>query len=130
MDEVVNSNVPKRHGCLTTYLVLILFGVVFNFVGLPLLEKAAKTTTGSETNLLMMVTAIASLICAIGLFKWKKWGFYGYAAVQLVSMVASIINHETVLQLAVGIAAAPVTIGLLYWVLDMGGENKAWPHLK
>jgi hypothetical protein len=74
----------------------------------------------------IVLCAIANIIFAIALFRWQRWGFYGFIA---TTAVAPIIN----LSFGIGIGGSLfglIGIVLLYWVLNMGGERKAWPRLK
>ena len=67
-----------------------------------------------------------NLVCAIALFQWKKWGFWGACG---SSIVAIVVN------LSIGLNPAAVVLGLLgvlllYGVLHIGKENKGWPQLE
>jgi hypothetical protein len=74
----------------------------------------------------LIVFSLFNLVCAIALFKWKKWGFWGCC---VFSVVALVVN------LSVGLGIGPAVGGLvgvllLYGVLHIGKENKGWPQLE
>jgi len=74
----------------------------------------------------MGVFALFNLACAIALFKWKKWGFWGF----LVSS-AVVLTVNLCLGLGIGHSLLGLTgIALLYGVLQIGQENKGWPQLE
>jgi hypothetical protein len=61
----------------------------------------------------------------IALYRWRRWGFTGLALIATVTFVLRISNGE-------GLKSIVSFIGLaiLYGVLNMGGEKKAWNYLK
>ena len=74
---------------------------------------------------LLIVLALVNLACAIALFKWKMWGFWGIC---ITSAIALGVN------LAAGLGIRSAVTGLLgvlilYGVLQIGKENKGWPQL-
>ena len=119
----------QRHGCLTTWLVLMLvmnsFAALVYFVaGGFLLEglPGAPSWTMPALGLL----SILNLVCAVGLWRWKKWGFAGFC---FTSAIAFVIN------LSIGTGIGPSLMGLLglailFGVLQIGKENKGWPQLE
>jgi hypothetical protein len=118
----------KRHGCLTTWLILI---IVFNLIGLILLGIGstaigdAKDIGGWYLPTVMVLTALV-IVCTVGLFYWKKWGFWGIAALEIGSLVPNIIVRGYYY----AIISAIVSIAILYGVLQIGGDNKGWSQLE
>ena len=73
-----------------------------------------------------IVFSLVNLVCAVALFQWKKWGFWGSCASGVVALVVN---------LSIGLGVRPALLGvvgvpLLYGVLHIGEENKGWPQLK
>ena len=87
----------------------------------------ARTPTATPTFVFVLgLMGVANVLFAVALFKWKKWGFYGFAAMGFVGLV---------LNLSIGIGIVPALLGLsgfvlLFWTMQMGGERKAWLHLE
>lgn len=118
----------SRHGCLTTFLVLmVIANALVAFTYLVNTNMIAQAIPNVSTTLVMVlgVLSLANVACAIGLFQWKKWGFWGFCATSVISLL---IN----LQIGLGIAQSVgglLAILILYWVLNMGDDNKGWPQL-
>jgi hypothetical protein len=122
------SDQKQRHGCLTAYLILMIVAnsatAIFYFIGRTA-GALFQPGMGSWAILLGFIGLI-NLACAIALFSWKKWGFWGFATTSLVTLF---------LNLYLGIGIGPSLLGLvgiaiLYGVLQIGNENKGWPQLE
>jgi hypothetical protein len=121
------GNPKKRHGCLTAWLILMIVGSVATIF----LNMAVNSLTEPSEKLpewaipVLVAAGVIEIICAIALFKWKKWGFWGICALTIIILF---IN----LTLGVGIFAISglIGIGILYAVLQIGGENKGWTQLE
>jgi len=73
----------------------------------------------------LILMGIFNLVCAIALFRWKKWGFWGFVASALVTFF---------LNLTIGLGLGSAFFGLLgvailYGVLHIGKEEKGWSQL-
>ena len=120
---------PPRHGCLTTWLILMLVANAATAIVTPF-SVAGMRNAGLQPSPIgigvIVICAIANIAFAIALFRWQKWGFYGFAVTTAIALITN-------LSLGVGIGRTVlglIGIVLLYWVLNMGGTNKAWPYLK
>lgn len=124
-----NEQLPQRHGCFTAWLVLMLIANIVTAISTPLMistirQAAPNVSPGSVV--IVVFAAIANIMFAIALFKWKRWGFYGFIATAVVALITNLSIGFGVRQSIVGLIGIP----LLYWVMNIGGANKAWPHLK
>jgi hypothetical protein len=87
--------------------------------------------SGNGSNLpawslfLLIILGIGSVICALMIFRWRKFGFWGYC---LLGVLAIVIN----LALGAGLMSLLplVSIAVLYGVLQIGKVNKGWPQLE
>lgn len=122
------SSQKRRDGCLTAYLV---FMIVANSATALLYLGGSEAIKRNSPNIpgwtfpVMVVMGSFNLVCAIALFKWKKWGFWGFVASAVVSFC---IN----LYIGVGVGFALfglLGVAILYGVLQLGKEKKAWPQL-
>ena len=102
------SRPPKRHWCFTTWLILAFIANIY---------LATK---------LGLVFGAVTLIFIFALYKWQKWGFYGLFIIATVMFILNLTNDVVFWKPSLGLAAVTV----LYGVLNMGGDKKAWPHLK
>ena len=101
------SDQKKRHGCLTAYLIFMI--VVNSLVALVYLlgSNFIKQNTPDIPSWAMAVLGIFcafNVVCAIALFKWKKWGFWGFL---FSSIVALFVN------LSIGLGIGQTLFGLL-----------------
>ncbi len=120
---------PKsRHGCLTAWLVLMIIAnsatALMYLLRSDVIRRAFPDAPGWASPVLI-VLALFNLVCAIALFQWKKWGFWGFCASSIVALVVN---------LSIGLGIGPSLVGLigvalLYGVLQIGKENKGWPQL-
>jgi len=122
----------RRHGCLTTWLLLIIVGGVLGFILYWPGGKAARRDP-SWANPLRDALHVANAIFAIALWRWKKWGFYGFVATALAGLVINLsvyLPAHRYRSALVGVVGAVAAISILYWVLQMGNEKKAWTQLE
>lgn len=118
----------SRHGCLTAWLVLMIIAnsasALMYLLGSDAIRQALPNAPGWAFPVLI-VFSLFNLVCAIALFQWKKWGFWGFC---VSSVVALVVN------LSIGLGIGPavgglIGVALLYGVLQIGKENKGWPQL-
>jgi hypothetical protein len=117
----------KRHGCLTAYLVVIIAGISI-FLILYLLQGLAPDNTRPVWEMFVFIVLnLFVIVCAIAIFMWKKWGVWGLCAVQIINFILSITQREFIIVSVINLA---FSLGLLFLVLNIGGENKGWPQLE
>lgn len=119
----------QRHGCLTTWLIFLIVGN--SIVGLITLlagQTIQKTypTAPDWVFLVLAALSIFRVICAIALWKWKKWGFWGI----LASTVAAWLINLSIENLAAVLSPSGFIGVALLWILLNIGENKAWSQLE
>jgi hypothetical protein len=129
------AKTPKRHGCLLVWLLLMLLVEATSVLGEISLKAisghvdlSSITKIAPESSLYtwgIVVLASADIICVIFLFQWKKWAFYGSALVGVGVMVLTLIANGSLS----GVMAL-VLPGVLYGVLQIGGENSGWRRLQ
>ena len=116
-----NSNVAnkKRHGCVTTWLVILLIG----------------STLGVLVNLgagffwpfnLLLLMSIVNIVCVILMFDWKIVGFWGLSISAVIIFVIN-LTYGVELPTAIGGILSPV---ILYGILQIKRNNiSAWDQL-
>ena len=120
---------PKRHGCLTVWLVILIVSRLFFLMSTlgtyPDLQKQIPGATPLLIGLLYLC-AVAEIIFAIALFRWRRWGFYGFAASVVVALLLNLVMGIQLWNDLPGLAAVVV----LFILLQLGKENRAWKHLR
>jgi len=119
----------ERHGCLTTYLV---FMVILNsamclvyLFGTAWLRRNSQNTpdwvfwTLSGCGLVNVSSAIAVL-------RWKRWGFW----LLIASALAGVAVNFSIGLGPQGFLGGVFGIAILYGLLHIGKERKAWPRLQ
>jgi len=120
----------SRHGCLTAWLILIIVAsslTAFFYLSFSaMVAESLPPGTPAWVLFLLPVSSVLNVVFAIALFRWQKWGFWGYLA---LSIVIAVMN------LSLGVGVGTTIFGLfgvvlLYGVLHIGEENKGWPQLE
>lgn len=93
----VESTEKKRGGCLTAYLILML--IANPLIGLYYL-LAGSTVRQSHPTLpewaipVLGLLSFANFAFAIGVWKWKRWGVYGFVGSALVAFLFNVMSGE------------------------------------
>lgn len=118
----------QRHGCLTAWLILMIITNSLTAYSYLFSSDAIRKIFPNIQNWIfpaVIVLAICNVVCAIALWKWKKWGFVGFL---LSSIIAFAINLMIGLQTIYAILGL-LGVAVLYGLLHIGRENKAWELL-
>jgi hypothetical protein len=117
-----------RHGCLTAWLILMIISnsanILIHLLKSDIIRKSLPNVPVWAFQM-MVLFSIFNLVCAIALFQWKKWGFWGFC---LSGIVAVAVN------LSIGLGTGASLFGLLgifilYGVLKIGQEKEGWAQL-
>jgi hypothetical protein len=127
LQNSTNIKEKSRHGCLTAYLVVLIVGNAISLIVYLLGGLAPANDRPAWLLAFYSVIAGFDIVCAIAIFMWKKWGVYGLCGVTFAGLVISIIQGEL---LIISLINLIISLGLLFWVLNIGGENKSWPQLE
>ena len=129
-----------RHGYLTTYLILLITwnGVLAIFYAWALTFQHSSHTAEEVARALYIVLApvwwfpalttlsVLNVVFASALLSWRKWGFIGFCASNIVNAVLFVLLQQTEAALITLLFGSP----LLYLLLQVGDESKAWVRLK
>lgn len=120
---------PRRNGCLTSWLVFALAAhavtIALYSLAYPQMHAGTPTITPGVARMLI-AAGIASIVCILALFRWRRWGFYGIVTITALTFFLNV-------SLGVGFGGALgglIGIVLLYWVLHLGGQQSAWRSMK
>lgn len=119
----------QRHGCLTTWLVLMivansLTALLYTFGSAAILQNLPDAPAWALP--VLGVACVINVVFAVALLQWKKWGFFGFTAMAIVTLFINLAIGLEVAQALPGLLG----IAVLYWVLQMGQENKGWTQLE
>jgi hypothetical protein len=126
---VMENEAPKRHGCLTAYLVFMLIintltALSYFIMGDKLMAHYPSAPSGIQY--VFGFGGIVNVVIVLALFWWKKWAFYTFCVLAVVYFG---------INLYIGISPVGAILGLigpliLYGVFQIGGERKGWKYLK
>jgi hypothetical protein len=119
----------QRHGCLTAWLVLMIIAnsataLIYLFASGTIRQTFPDAPAGIFP--LLAILGIFNVVCSIALFKWKKWGFYGFMVSSIVALIINLIIGLNIAQSLGGL----IGVAILYGVLKIGKERAAWPRLE
>ncbi len=125
---MTEQTIKKRHGCFTAWLILMIVAnsamALFYLLGMRIMKEAYPNVP-VWLFLILTLLGVFNLICAIALFNWKKWGFWGFCVSSVIAMIVNIF-----IGLGIGQSVAgPLGIAFLYGILQIGKDNKGWPQL-
>lgn len=124
-----SKQAPNRHGCLTAYLVFMIIAnsatALSYLVGTQAIQKSMPNMPDWAFPALMAF-GLFNVACAIGLLRWKKWGFWGFVLSSGCVLIVNLMSGLNPVQAALGL----IGVAFLYGVLQIGKENKGWPQLK
>ena len=93
---------------------LYLFLIVGGGYGTETFQSAGLNTTEVWLSFFVM---LAALICAWGLWQWKRWGYQGLIVSQLISITLSNTANETNIMLY-SMFIGVIWLGLLIWLVN------------
>lgn len=121
--EIPSVTNKKRHGCLISWLIVMtvlssVISSVYLFVGLfivPVWYFPAQ-----------IMLFLLNIVCAVALFRWKKWGFWGLFLSAVIAIAISIAVGFGIEAALAGIVSAII----IYVILKLGKENGGWSQLE
>jgi hypothetical protein len=86
-----SSNKPGRGGCLTAFLILAIIGnsltgLYYLYTGISNVE-----TERLIVFLLPFLVSVLAVVFAIAMWKFKKWGVYGYAGLLIINAILNLL---------------------------------------
>ena len=117
------SYAKQRHWYLTAWLILM---IIANSI-IVLSRLKAMTIKPSPPNSPHPWTfAIANVVFLVALFQWKKWGFLGYVATNILIMVSGLLTGWHIGRFLLQV----LWVLILYALLQIGKEKRAWAQLE
>ncbi len=151
------SEIKNRHGCLTAWLVFIiimnsiiavsyLMYMLGSRVFVQTLQDQTIRSQMSQSQILqiqmllntpiwvfyfLIIIVIFNIVCAITLFMWKKWGFWGFCVNSSVILAINLVYFSRgTVPILISVISSLLLVLILFGVLHIGKDNKGWPQLK
>jgi len=107
--DTSKPQVPKRHWCFTAWFILAFFANLW----------VAYVTKS-------VFFCIANLVLIGALYKWQRWGFWGFLVIAGAMFLVHLSDGVGIWRSVLGF----VSVAILYGVLQIGGDRKAWNYLR
>ena len=127
-----NVNKPKeRHGCVTTWLILIIIAnsllAVLLLFGSESMKNELLIDTSQTPIMLIGIISVVNVVCAVLLFRWMVIGFWGFVGTSVIGVILNLIMGVGIGQSLFGL----VSVFILYRVLQIKKNNvSTWEHLQ
>lgn len=113
-----------RGGCLTAFLIAVM--IINPLVAIMYLAMGSTITKNLPdapgwAMPVLGIFCIVNFVSALALWRWKKWGFYGFVVSSIVALVVNIVIGLPAHQ----VIAGPVGVIILYALL-----RKVWDQLE
>lgn len=124
----VDAPLKSRHGCLTAYLLFLMItngiSAIFLLNGL----SRANNTDGAPIGWKLIFISFTTLCLAgsVGLWKWRRWGFWLYLFSTFVIVGLEVFGGASPQRIAASFAVLIV----LYAALQIGGKRNGWKQLE
>jgi hypothetical protein len=105
----VSRETKTRGGCLTFWLAYAAYVAILLIWFLPQLILHVP-----EFKNVLIGIIVFQIIFIIGIWFWKKWGVWGYAAITLIYPVTNFLNNKSILQAFISLISSLSTILILY----------------
>lgn len=119
-----------RHGFLAVYLGSFLFLGVFGSLYdlLVVLVYAREIPLHDRwVYLAAILSGALGVVCLLALFRWKKWGFYGYVLICTANLGFRWTSFGYPTR---DVLFTFVALVVLCVALQIGGERQAWKQLE
>jgi hypothetical protein len=128
-----------RHGCFTAWLILSLISTLLILIAIICATSFILFSENGYAEFfedgefvsplswpILFFGMLLNLVFIYALFRWKKWGFWGFVVDTAILIVFDLREGA-----GIGVALGGVmSIGILYVALQAGDENKGWPQLE
>ena len=118
----------KRHWFLNVWMHLLLiisFSYALGYLILSFAVYSGFDIIPVANYSILLVFSWINLISIIAIFHWKKWGFWGFLGSSVVIFLFSFSDETLFSHGLIG----PIDALILFGLLHIGKENKAWPQL-
>lgn len=107
----IHTNIKQRPTFLNVLLALMLIGTILPLLIIPSISQLIPSQYVTFYILLMG----AYFICIYGLYNWKKWGFYGYIGISIISFILNVSMNIT--NPAFVLVSSFIGVLILWWAM-------------
>jgi hypothetical protein len=116
----------KRSGCLTAFIIILIvlyaLGALGTFLAGPLLSGLMpEYSTNNTYTILSGVLSLLNIVFLLGVWKYKKWGFYGFLAISIINIILSIFFTGSIF--------IPLISGLIFPAILYFLIRPIWNHM-
>jgi hypothetical protein len=114
--SVASSVKPERGGCLTAWIVVALIAnalLAFYYLTSSAAMQAVYPSAPGWAFIGLAALGVINAVGAIGLWMWKRWGFYVYAGVAAITLVVNLIIGVPITYALTGL----IGLGILWWLV-------------
>ena len=105
----VSRGTKERGGCLIYWLA---YAAITALLLIYFLPNLVSNTQFFESALIGI--SIFQIIFLIGIWLWKKWGVFGYAAITLISPIVAFLGKESFSEVVINLITSLSLIFVLY----------------
>jgi hypothetical protein len=113
----------QRNRSLIAWLVLM---VIFNTVTAGGLYRRFHPSAPHWAQFVFAEVSVLNVVSVAVLLRWKRWGFYALVATAVAILMVNLKIGFSVVQVLLGLGG----VAILYGLLQIGGEKKAWTQLE
>ncbi len=119
---------PIVHYFVLSYVYLLIFANMLTVVITFAIYQMGDNHLLVSMNVILggLLFSGLNMVFLFAITRWRKWGFWGYCVATLLGMGFSIYALQTEPQKAL---TGVLTVAILYFLLNLGGKNKAWRRL-
>jgi hypothetical protein len=104
-----------RGGCLTAFLVMMMVANSLSAMGYFFMRDMIRSQPPHPSAAMILVLGLASvanIAFTVAVWRWKKWGVYGFLGISILAFIANLQMGVAVFQLAFGLVG-PIILFLL-----------------
>ena len=113
----------QRHESLAAWLVLMF---IYNLVTAGGLYRRFHPSAPLWAQSVFADVSVLNGVSVAVLLRWKRWGFYALVATAVAILMVNLKIGFSVVQVLLGLGG----VAILYGLLQIGGEKKAWTQLE
>ena len=122
----------SRGGWLTAFLIFMLVASAFTAVIYLFGSAAVKENLPSMPDWappVLALFAIAKSVFALAIWRWKKWGMYGFAVSGLATLIVNLVSGVPILSAFLELVAVVILFGLLRRGSPARGISTVWSQM-